>query len=455
MLALILAVITRWTAHYCSAARLLDIAKGLLFCVIRYENELLDSAGPANSDARKVADEVIGIVRDKVFWEKLLEMKIALRPLAIAANITQATETRLDHVAIAMGCLYHTFSQPNIPDMTRTAVQQSLENRWGKTDHDPFVAGVYFHPFFRHYLFNQEEPALRPLGIYTILKRLFARLLPGETLLAGAFMQANATYASAKGHFSDENMCIQELEELQGTDDEHVTLARIWANLAVGERSGEQQFARLGHLCVSVFPTSAGCERLFSQMGITHTKLRNRLSLPSSRKIVQLKMDVRVRQAREGLIQSRPKRRQFCSKSPGDSENEPESDSDDEIDGEVDTHRVIQELMDDVEADEDVVDEAQGGDAGGDNSAMDVGMDSGNQRLGEHVGRQRLPRIVFRWTRELTLARLFDYKSISDNHPGWRRARRAWAGGVANLESEMHQYGLDNIFEEQDMVMSD
>lgn len=140
-------------------------------------------------------------------------MKVALRPLAVAANITQAVDTRLDHIVIAMGSLYHAYTRPGVPELTSTVICQSLEKRWAKSDHDAFLAAVYFNPFYRIHLFNQEEPALRPLGMYTMLKRLFARVFPGEILLGAAFMQANASYADGKGRFSDENMCVQELEE--------------------------------------------------------------------------------------------------------------------------------------------------------------------------------------------------------------------------------------------------
>lgn len=230
-----------------------------------------------------------------------------------------------------------------------------------------------------------------------------------------------------------------------------VTLLSVWEHFAVGEKSGEQQFARLALRCLSVIATSAGCERLFPQMGITHTKHRNRLTLPSARKIVQLKMDVRARHARDGLIRSRPKRRCGRAESeqaPGD---ESETESDDEPEEEMNAQQVIQGLVEDVAADEDLADGGEGGDARGDEN-MDVEHD--NQGSSERTDGQILPRIVFRWTRELTLARLFDYESL-DSNPAWRRAKSTWAGGVANLESEMHHYGLDDIFEQQDVEMSD
>ncbi|KAF8596432.1 hypothetical protein BDV93DRAFT_563314 [Ceratobasidium sp. AG-I] len=451
-LALITAVLTRWTAHYCASARLLDIVKALIICVTRHEAELLDSAGSNDPNARGVAREVFSIIRDMGFWTQLTEMKTALRPLAIAANITQAADTRLNQVAIAMGSLYHAFTQPGVPERTSTAVCQSLEKRWAKSDQDTFIATVYFNPFYRHHLFNQAEPALHPLGLYTMLKRLFARLFPGESLVVGAFMQANTSYAAGKGHFSDENMCVQELEEQNESNGVLVTLLRIWEHFAAGEKSGEQQFARLALRCVSVVATSAGCERLFSQMGITHTKLRNRLTLSSARKIVQLKMDVRAWQVRKGLVRARPKRRRNPAESLQAEGDDSRSESDEEPEEEADVQQVIRGLTEDVAADKDVADECQGDNVGGDKD-IDEGIEQDNQDSSECAERQALPRIVFRWTRELTLAQLFDYAALSGDHQAWSQVRSAWAGGITNLESEMKRYGLDDIFEQQDVVM--
>lgn len=72
VLALIVAVITRWTAHYCAAARLLEVMKALLICVARHDSALVESAGPVNSEAQKSAREVIAIIKNPGFWERLI-----------------------------------------------------------------------------------------------------------------------------------------------------------------------------------------------------------------------------------------------------------------------------------------------------------------------------------------------------------------------------------------------
>jgi hypothetical protein len=71
--ALISAVLTRWTAHYCAASRLLDIAKPMVICVVRHEAALLESSGRVNSEGQKAAKEVFSIVKNAEFWQGLVQ----------------------------------------------------------------------------------------------------------------------------------------------------------------------------------------------------------------------------------------------------------------------------------------------------------------------------------------------------------------------------------------------
>lgn len=56
-----------------------------------------------------------------------------------------------------------------------------------------------------------------------------------------------------------------------------VDLVRIWRQVEIWGRGnkGQNQLAHLAILVLSIMPNSASCERLFSEMGIIHTKLRN------------------------------------------------------------------------------------------------------------------------------------------------------------------------------------
>jgi hypothetical protein len=69
-LALILAVITRWTTHYLSMQRLLQVSKPLRNLVINDTEALLDYAG-RDEKARERTEKIIAIINDARFWENL------------------------------------------------------------------------------------------------------------------------------------------------------------------------------------------------------------------------------------------------------------------------------------------------------------------------------------------------------------------------------------------------
>ena len=66
-LALILPVISRWTAHYLSLRRLLTVEKTLKSAWIKHSEAMIASAG-AKRDDREKAIEVEGIINNPQFW---------------------------------------------------------------------------------------------------------------------------------------------------------------------------------------------------------------------------------------------------------------------------------------------------------------------------------------------------------------------------------------------------
>src|SRR6266545_3861854 len=67
ILALILPVITRWTAHYLSLRRLLTVEKVLKVAWLKHSETMIASAGPKSEDKAK-AIEVQEIINDLQFW---------------------------------------------------------------------------------------------------------------------------------------------------------------------------------------------------------------------------------------------------------------------------------------------------------------------------------------------------------------------------------------------------
>ena len=91
-----------------------------------------------------------------------------LEPLAIAANITQASNTRLYHVLTTLGNLYRIFSNLGLEDDVQPEVLASLEKRWAAADQDPFIAALILNPFLRGD-FLGNHIGLTPIGLCNML----------------------------------------------------------------------------------------------------------------------------------------------------------------------------------------------------------------------------------------------------------------------------------------------
>jgi hypothetical protein len=72
-----------------------------------------------------------------------------LQPLAIGTNITQGSNTCLDHVLTMLGNLYHIYSDPDLDAEVQNKVLGSLEKHWAAADQDPFIATIVLNPFLR------------------------------------------------------------------------------------------------------------------------------------------------------------------------------------------------------------------------------------------------------------------------------------------------------------------
>ena len=69
-LALIMAIITRWTTHYLSISRLLKLSKHLRSLVDFEYEKLMEAAGDRDG-APERAEKVFNIIKDTHFWENL------------------------------------------------------------------------------------------------------------------------------------------------------------------------------------------------------------------------------------------------------------------------------------------------------------------------------------------------------------------------------------------------
>ncbi|KAL1711348.1 ribonuclease H-like domain-containing protein, partial [Schizophyllum commune] len=104
------AATTRWTTHYLSTRRMLDL-KRMLRSLCEEHYDTLRLAGGEKEEQVEAAEKVLSIItEDRNFWSNLRVVKTYLEPLALAANIAQSSSTRLDHVLLTLATLHRTYS---------------------------------------------------------------------------------------------------------------------------------------------------------------------------------------------------------------------------------------------------------------------------------------------------------------------------------------------------------
>ncbi|CAE6409198.1 unnamed protein product [Rhizoctonia solani] len=267
---------------------------------------LLDDRGPLQATVALHRDRLKQIgSRDP----ERTELASYLRPLAILLNVAQAADTRLHHILITLGRLYQFFNHPSIGPEVRVCVLASIELRWRKADQDAFILAVFFNPYIRCRLFSPSSPDFCANGLYTVVQRVFERVLQKapESGLFEAFM----SYYNWSDVFSAQAWHLNKYSEMYKNEGKDVNLDVIWSTIPCTRtiNTGRHQLACLARLILSIVANSACCERLFSRMGNIHTKLRNRLSFERVHDIATVAMDIEAQHQAAGLIRKRTKGR--------------------------------------------------------------------------------------------------------------------------------------------------
>lgn len=121
----------------------------------------------------------------------------------MATNFTQATHCRLDDVLLVFGFLYKTYSETltdAIEHRVCTALLESIEKRWMKSDQDVFIAAVILNPVFTCEPFGSHD-ALTAGNILVLMHRLWKRFYredapPALGVELLQYLQRHGKYAS-------------------------------------------------------------------------------------------------------------------------------------------------------------------------------------------------------------------------------------------------------------------
>ncbi|KDR69467.1 hypothetical protein GALMADRAFT_104095 [Galerina marginata CBS 339.88] len=303
--ALILPAITRWTAHYLAITRYLKLKRPLQLCWTRNEDSLVICAGTKRVLQEK-ARSIHRLVMDEGLWDRLKEIQKILEPLAIAANVAQGSHTRLDHVLLMLGNLVRIFTQnTEFDEDLRIGIIKSLEKRWKKADQDVFIVAVFLNPFIRSSLFNKA--LLNDVELFAALERVYSRVMRRDSDLT--FLAAYKDYRLRRAEFSDERMGLELMQRKFAAEDAPVDMQLIWSRLDRDVDHGRNAIVELAIRISSVIANSAGCERVFSSFGVTHTKRRNKLDPKKVHNMAVVGMQIKREDRELGLARDRKKRK--------------------------------------------------------------------------------------------------------------------------------------------------
>ncbi|KZP34710.1 hypothetical protein FIBSPDRAFT_971865, partial [Athelia psychrophila] len=203
LVAVIRAVLTRWTAHYQSYKRLLELHTALVVLVSSEAARPLDKKMIVTGDAkaRARAASMLEIIGNNSFWHAITRIKRHLEPLAIASNITQASFCRLDTVLLTFGFLMMQYrAMTDEADLDASAaIMESIEKRWAVADQEVFMATVIVNPFYQtrpfallHYFNNA--------GVARLLGNLWLRFYSHEA--PREFYSELTAYLTHRGRYA-------------------------------------------------------------------------------------------------------------------------------------------------------------------------------------------------------------------------------------------------------------
>lgn len=134
-------------------------------------------------------------------------LKSYLEPLAVASNVTQGSDTRLDHVLLTLGQLHKIYSDPKIEDRIRDKVLESLERRWKAADQDVFILAIFLNPYIRGHVFSKH--ALTVGQLIDMARRAFKRFFKVDP--SAAFTVGLIDYANGTSEFSTSSMLLDDI----------------------------------------------------------------------------------------------------------------------------------------------------------------------------------------------------------------------------------------------------
>eukprot|EP00611_Tribonema_gayanum_P013282 TRINITY_DN240_c0_g1_i4.p1 TRINITY_DN240_c0_g1~~TRINITY_DN240_c0_g1_i4.p1 ORF type:complete len:602 (-),score=156.97 TRINITY_DN240_c0_g1_i4:75-1880(-) len=258
---------TRWGSHYTAVNQLLKSQRALQALALSEYDKLVDTVG-ARADAKTKARKVLDTVTDSNFWTSLNQARRHLGPLLIAIRAVEGDSATLDTALFMCAAIYQGFGE--IADgAVRAVLTAKLETRFAAYNQPAMVLAYYLNPA------RQDKTPLNTAGALTntanlvVLAKDLYQQLCRDTADSDAITEQMLLYSERKEPFQIgviESFCRPRRGQ---TSDP----TQLWRAV----RGRAPQLAKLALRLYGVCINAAGDERFFSQTGLTHTKIRNRL----------------------------------------------------------------------------------------------------------------------------------------------------------------------------------
>ncbi|DBA82624.1 TPA: hypothetical protein ACH3X1_006872 [Trebouxia sp. C0004] len=184
--------------------------------------------------------------------------------MQIAVRAVESEQTKLDRVLKLLGFLHQHFSGV-LDAQVRQFMLDGLENRFADYDQPALVIAYMLNPNRQQLFLNPNCDLVSWRNAVILVEVLYIRFFPDATeasksVVADQFL----AYINHADPFDDSKLQSKDAPEL----------------------------CQLALRLMGIAMNSAGCERLFSQMGLTHTKVRNRLGHAKVTHIAQLRQEL-------------------------------------------------------------------------------------------------------------------------------------------------------------------
>ncbi|KAG1720850.1 ribonuclease H-like domain-containing protein [Suillus lakei] len=274
VLGVICAVLTRWTVHYLTFQRLLDL--------------------------RATLDILVDV-------PSCIRMLTHIGPLALAVNFAQAAHCRLDEVLIILGYLISKYlsllETTTSPDdqIGLRAIIDSLEKRWSKCDQTVFIAAVILNPLYKAKPFAQIRQ-FTTAGITSLLLKLWQWFQSSP--VPESLRKEILDYLQDRGDYKCFSEWAEGEQNAAETQRERPDPLRMYKGIRFPDKP-LSPLQMLAQRIFSICANSASCEWLFSLFGLILTKLRSRLALEKMLDLAELRLHLQDEYMRRGSVKDR------------------------------------------------------------------------------------------------------------------------------------------------------